>query len=158
MKRNKTITYIPKNKFRDIEKLVPLVGVNAIIVDNEGRVLVMKRNIEPARGLYWFVGGRIKKGQALEEALKEQIKEETGLEWSEVKLLKVASVSSSMFRTRHTIDINFLLKKTSNSEIKLNQEHSDFKWLKPEEFDKEKLDPYLKWAINNSWGSFVFDF
>lgn len=110
---------LSEKKFRYIEKFVPIVGVNAIIVDNEGRVLVMKRNIEPAKGLYWFVGGRIKKRQSLEEALKEQIKGETGLEWSEVKLLKLVSVSSSLFKKRHTIDINFLLK-TSNSDIKLN--------------------------------------
>jgi len=150
--------YIPEKKFREIERLVPLASFNAIIVDDKGRVLVMKRNNQPAKGLYWFPGGRIKRGQSLEEALKEKIKEETGLEWSEVELIKVASVDSVFFKTRHTININFLLKKKTSSEIKLNQEHSDFKWIKPEDFDKEKLDSYLKWALSGGWGSFVFDF
>ncbi len=150
--------YIPEEKFREIERLIPIASFNAIIVDSEGRVLVMKRNNEPAKGRYWFPGGRIKLGQSLEEALKEQTEEETGLEWSDLKVLKVASVDSSIFKNRHTVNINFLLKKVSNSEAQLNQEHSDYKWLKPEEFDKEKLDPYLKWALNGPWGSFTFDF
>lgn len=152
------VMYIPEEKFREIERLMPLASLNAIIVDSKGRVLVMKRNNEPAKGLYWFPGGRIKMGQSFEEALEEQIKEETGLEWSEVEVLKVASVSSSVFGTRHTVEINFLLRKLSSSEIRLDQEHSDFKWLKPEEFDREKLDPYLKWALNGTWRSFTFDF
>lgn len=152
------MVYIPEEKFREIERLIPIASFNAIIVDSEGRVLVMKRNNEPAKGRYWFPGGRIKLGQSLEEALKEQTEEETGLEWSDLKVLKVASVDSSIFKNRHTVNINFLLKKVSNSEAQLNQEHSDYKWLKPEEFDKEKLDPYLKWALNGPWGSFTFDF
>jgi ADP-ribose pyrophosphatase YjhB (NUDIX family) len=150
--------YIPEDKFREIERLMPLACFNAIIVDSKGRVLVMKRNNEPAKGLYWFPGGRIKRGQSLEEALKEQIEEETGLKWSDLKVLKVASVDSCLFKSRHTVNINFILKKLSKSEARLDQEHSDFKWVKPEEFDKEKLDPYLKWAINGAWGSFKFDF
>jgi len=150
--------YIPEKRFREIERLMPVACVNAIVLDNEGRVLVMRRNNKPARGLYWFPGGRIKIGQSLEDALKEQVKEETGLEWSEVELLKVASVSSSVFKTRHTVEINFLLIKNTDSEIKLNQEHSDFKWVRPKDFDKEKLDPYLKWALDATWGSFTFNF
>lgn len=152
------VVYVPEEKFREIERLVPLASFNAIIVDGEGRVLVMKRNNEPAKGLYWYPGGRIKLGQSLEEALKEQIKEETGLEWSDLRVIKVASVDSNIFKSRHTVNINFLLKKVSKSEVQLNQGHSDFKWLRPEEFDKEKLDPYLKWALNGPWGSFTFDF
>lgn len=150
--------YIPEEKFREIERLIPIASFNAIIVDSKGRVLVMKRNNEPAKGRYWFPGGRIKLGQSLEEALKEQIKEETGLEWSDLKVLKVASADSSIFKSRHTVNINFLFKKVSNSEAQLNQEHSVYKWLRPEEFDKERLDPYLKWALNGPWGSFTFDF
>jgi ADP-ribose pyrophosphatase YjhB (NUDIX family) len=118
----------------------------------------MKRNNEPAKGLYWFPGRIIKRGQSIEEALKKLIKEETGLEWSEVECLKVASVSSNIFKTRHTIDINFIFKKRSSSEIKLTPEHSDLKWLKPEDFDKEKINPYIRWALNNTWGSFTYDF
>ncbi len=150
--------YISEEKFREVEKLVPLASFNAIIVDCKERVLVMKRNSEPAKNQYWFPGGRIKMGQSLEEALKERVRKETGLDWSEVKVIRVASVSSSLFRTRHTIDINFLLEKVSSSDIRLNEEHSDFKWLKPEEFEKEGLHPYLVWAINGTWGSFKFDF
>ena len=150
--------YIPEKKFREIEKLMPFASFNAIIVDSEGRVLVMKRNNEPAKGLYWFPGGRIKIGQSFEEALKEQIQEETGLDWSEVEIVKVASVSSSVFKTRHYVETNFLLRKLSNSKIRLNQEHSDFKWVDSKELNSEEFVPYLKWALDGTWGSFTFDF
>lgn len=152
------IMYLPDEKFREIERLVPLASFNIIIMDEEGRILLMKRTNEPAKGLYWYPGGRIKRGQSLEEALKEQVKEETGLSQSQVEVIKVASVDSVLFKSRHTININFLLKKKKDSEVKLDPQHSDFKWLKPEEFDKEKLDPYLTWVLKGEWRSFVFNF
>lgn len=150
--------YLPEETFREVEKLVPLASLNLVIMDEEERILVMKRTYEPAKGLYWYPGGRIKRGQSLEEALKNQIREETGLGWTQVKVVKVLSVDSNIFKTRQTININFLIKKKKGSEVKLNPQHSDFKWLKPEEFERENLTPYLTWVLNGNWGDFTFNF
>ena len=143
--------WIPEEKFKEIEKLMPIVCVNAMIVNEKDEVLLMLRNNEPLKGLYWFPGGRIKIGQSFEDTLKEEIEEETGLKWSDVEIFNQVSGSCTVCKTRHTVEFNFLLMKKTNSKIKLNEEHSDFKWVKIKDLDK--YHPYLKWALFGDWKS-----
>lgn len=62
-------------------KIVPCVG--AIILDKRGRVLLVKHI--PEKGGFWatkFIcpGGRLEPGESLEEGVRREIREETGLE------------------------------------------------------------------------------
>lgn len=43
------------------------------------RILLVKRARAPAKGLYAFAGGRVEKGESLEEAARRELFEETGL-------------------------------------------------------------------------------
>jgi colanic acid biosynthesis protein WcaH len=85
-------------------------------------LLFLKRKNEPAKGEWWFPGGRIKKGESLEQALYREIKEETGLQISEHKLI---NVYSRIFPERHDITIVYLCK-CKEGEIALNNEHSEY--------------------------------
>jgi 8-oxo-dGTP diphosphatase len=58
--------------------LVPCVG--AVIRDDEGRLLLIKRGHEPGAGLWSLPGGRIEAGETDAEALVREMREETGLE------------------------------------------------------------------------------
>lgn len=57
---------------------VPLMGVGAIIID-AGRVLLVKRGKEPARGEWSIPGGLVRVGETLKEAAIREALEETGL-------------------------------------------------------------------------------
>ena len=58
----------------------PMVGVGAIIFDqSRRRVLMVKRGREPAQGRWSFPGGLVEVGESLGEALRREIREETGL-------------------------------------------------------------------------------
>lgn len=57
--------------------LIPCVG--AVVIDAEGRLLVVQRRNEPARGLWSLPGGRMESGESAEEAVTREVLEETGL-------------------------------------------------------------------------------
>jgi 8-oxo-dGTP diphosphatase len=57
--------------------VIPCVG--AVIKDDQGRLLLIKRGHEPGAGLWSLPGGRIEAGETDAEALVREMREETGL-------------------------------------------------------------------------------
>lgn len=60
------------------DSVIPCVG--AVIKDEQGRLLLIKRGHEPGAGLWSLPGGRIEPGETDAEALVREMREETGLE------------------------------------------------------------------------------
>lgn len=58
----------------------PTLGVSACLLDDEGRVLLVRRARPPYSGLLSLPGGRVEFGETLSEAVRREIAEETGLE------------------------------------------------------------------------------
>ena len=55
------------------------LGVKALLLNPDGKVLLLKRH-HPVKGIYWDIpGGRLQKGESQMETLLREIKEETGL-------------------------------------------------------------------------------
>jgi ADP-ribose pyrophosphatase YjhB (NUDIX family) len=59
--------------------LSPLVGVGAVVVDELGRVLLVKRGSEPRKGHWSIPGGLLELGELLIDAVVREVAEETGL-------------------------------------------------------------------------------
>ena len=57
-----------------------VTSVVAVIVDDDGRVLLTKRSIPPFRDLWVMPGGKIDLGEPILEALQREVHEEVGLE------------------------------------------------------------------------------
>lgn len=57
----------------------PTVGVGAVILDDDGRLLCVKRGRAPAMGRWSLPGGRIEAGETATEAVAREVFEETGL-------------------------------------------------------------------------------
>ena len=65
---NTSTTQLAAEQFLQVIDHTPLVAIDLVVRDAHGRVLLGRRRNEPARG-YWFVpGGRICKGETLDEA------------------------------------------------------------------------------------------
>ena len=58
----------------------PIVGVGAVVLDGDGRVLLIRRGREPLKGEWSIPGGAVETGETLEEAVAREVREETGLE------------------------------------------------------------------------------
>jgi colanic acid biosynthesis protein WcaH len=134
--------FIPTSLYDQIVKLLPIVSVDAVIVIDKS-LLLLKRNNQPAKGLWWFPGGRIHKGESLEQTLRREVKEETGLELKNYKLI---NVYSRVFPERHDITIAYLCK-CEKGKIRLNDEHSEYELFREIPDD---LHPYLIQTIRDS--------
>ena len=69
--------FMPKIKYRK-EHIV--TSVVAVIVDDDGQVLLTRRNIPPFHGLWVMPGGKIDLGEPIIKALHREVMEEVGLE------------------------------------------------------------------------------
>ena len=66
----------------------PLVGVGALIFRRD-RILMAQRGKEPLKGWWSLPGGALELGEALQDAVRREVLEETGLEVEPVKLFEV---------------------------------------------------------------------
>jgi 8-oxo-dGTP diphosphatase len=57
----------------------PVLGVGAVIV-KDGKALIVKRANDPYKGQWSIPGGRVELGETLAEAVRREMREETGLE------------------------------------------------------------------------------
>ena len=128
------------------------VGVKALIEDKSGNILVFRADttydhpdgVEP----YWDIaGGRIKEGQAPEQALAREIEEETGITQMESSEFFTAVISNHEVRLDDGIKTGLVLmvykvKVPANSEIKLSPEHDKYEWVDRKEAAKRLADKY----------------
>jgi ADP-ribose pyrophosphatase YjhB (NUDIX family)/ketosteroid isomerase-like protein len=57
----------------------PIVGVGAVVLTDDGQVVLVKRRYEPLAGQWSLPGGRLELGETLEAGTAREIREETGL-------------------------------------------------------------------------------
>ena len=108
----------------------PRLAVSAGIF-RDGKILLVRRAREPAKGVYTFPGGRVEFGESLTEALTREIREETGLVIEIVGLIGTREALPP--RTGgygHFVILPFAARWIAN-DVALNDELDDAKWLPP---------------------------
>lgn len=135
---------MPASLYDEVKHWLPIASVEAVIVI-EGKLLFLRRTKSPAAGQWWFAGGRIHKGETLQQTLHREVKEETGLKISDSKLI---NVYSRIFPERHDITIAYLCH-CKKDKIVLNDEHSEYQLTNT---IPEGLHPYLlKTTEESGW-------
>ncbi len=66
----------------------PILGVGALIIEGDS-ILLVERGREPLKDWWSLPGGVVETGERLEEALRREVREETGLEIEIVCLLEI---------------------------------------------------------------------
>ena len=120
----------------------PIVGISGVAIRDK-KILLVKRKGEPGRGLWSLPGGAVEVGERLIDALKREMREETGLDCEVRDLVNVAEVIIRDDENRvkyHYILLDYLVDVTSN-ELKPSSDASDAGWFSYEEAKKLKLTP-----------------
>lgn len=138
------------NYIMDLRKIVGhrtllQVGASVIVEDSAGRILLQQRTDS---GLWGYSGGSVELDEAVEDAAKRELFEETGLCAEELKLFGIFSGP----QTHHiypngdevsTVDIVFLCKKYTG-ELKCQEDESlDLRFFEPSEVPKELSPPII---------------
>jgi mutator protein MutT len=119
----------------------PVPAVRAIIKDEKGRVLIVKRsNTRFAADAWCLPGGKVDFGESAAQAMEKEIREETGLECIESRFLFYHDCLPSANLPTHYINLYFQCAVRGN--IRLNRESSEFHWLAP--FELKQYDIVFK--------------
>jgi mutator protein MutT len=70
----------------------PILGVAAVIWNDRQEVLLIRRTKEPRKGQWSLPGGKVEFGEGLEDAVRREVREETGLE---IALLGLAGIAET---------------------------------------------------------------
>lgn len=96
-------------------------------------------------------GGKVKKGEFFDDALRREYLEETGLKITIESLYNVIQNNYTACKTNEEIkSIQLIMKVTSDSdEVTISEEHDEYRWLSKEEVDELiKNNLLTKAAIN----------
>lgn len=117
------------------------LGVKALIKNKKGQVLVLHSNPKYSREDntpdHWDLpGGRLQKGQSIEETLTREVEEEIGIK--HLKIIKLLDASISKLRLMQEnyglILFTYLCSIGDPDNVKLmDDEHTEYRWCSPEE-------------------------
>jgi 8-oxo-dGTP diphosphatase len=117
----------------------PVVGVGAVILDGD-KILLEKRKNAPSKGKWSVPGGLVELGEDVEQAVIREVKEETGLDVYEPRLVDVVNYVSLGERGAvmyHYVIIDYLVTVRSGNP-KAASDADALKWVlfnEVEEYD-----------------------
>jgi mutator protein MutT len=117
----------------------PVVGVGAIILNGD-QILLEKRKNPPGKGKWSVPGGLVDLGETAEEAVIREVKEETGLEVYDPRLVDVVnyiSLSEKGAVMYHYVIIDYIVT-SQGGKPHASSDADDLKWVpfnEVEEYD-----------------------
>jgi len=118
--------------------------VGALVVGPGGAVLIVKSQKWGRK--YTVPGGHIELGERAEDAIRREVKEETGLDCEPVKLLLVqqAIYPKDYHQHEHFIFMDYLCV-AKGTQVKLDErELQEYVWVNPEDALKLDLEEYTR--------------
>jgi mutator protein MutT len=122
--------------------------VGAVIMDDKGRLLLIKRGHEPGAGLWSLPGGRIEPGETDAEALVREMREETGLE---VQVGRLIGAVRRPAQGGDVIDIKDYAASVIGGTLTSGDDADDARWVDVTELNSLAITDGLVETLTN-WG------
>ena len=119
-----------------------IVGAAVLIVDTDGRLLLLKRSDNDCWGI---PGGAVEPGEVVEAAARRETREETALELGSVSLFGIFSGPEQFYvypngDETHNVIIVYLSREP-HGQVRINDEHSDWRWFAPADIPDDISPP-----------------
>ncbi len=126
----------------------PEITVGAVIFNSDNKLLLCKSH--KWQNQYVIPGGHIESGEPMEVALKREIREETGLEIYDIRLIgiKESIYSPTFYEKKHFIFLDYLCK-TATHEVRLNDEAEEYAWIDIDDMGNYELGGFTKDLLMN---------
>jgi colanic acid biosynthesis protein WcaH len=138
--------------FARLVRSAPLVSIDLIIRNREGKVLVALRNDEPAKNYLFVPGGVILKGEPIEAAFERIVVREIGCRVA-YDAARFRGVYQHFYRASrlgsesgtHYVVLTHDVALSEDMAIKLDRTHSTYRWLsEPEILASPDVHEYVK--------------
>ena len=116
----------------------PVVGVGVAVIDS-GRLLLVKRGRDPGKGLWAVPGGKVRRGEAMTEAARREVLEETGLE---VEIGGVIWIGEHLSEDHHIVLIDFRGTVTGGT-LRAADDADDARWVELSAAEEYPLTPTM---------------
>lgn len=131
---------------------VPCVG--AIVHDDQGRLLLIRRGRPPSEGLWSVPGGRVEPGESGEEATAREVREETGL------TVRVGQLIGRVERPGRTDDELYVIDDYAATVLgdphpTAGDDAREARWVTKEELEDLPLTPGLRETLTE-WRQLPF--
>jgi mutator protein MutT len=132
----------------------PLVGVGAVM-EQDGRILLVRRGTEPLKGHWTLPGGALELGETLSEGVVREVREETGLEVEPIELIEVLDrIHREGERVRfHYVIADFLCRVTGGRLLAAS-DADDARWVERAEWNSHSaliVDPVTVRVLEKGW-------
>jgi 8-oxo-dGTP diphosphatase len=119
----------------------PVLGVAAVVWNDAREVLLIRRTKEPRKGQWSLPGGKVEFGESIEDAVRREVREETGLE---IALLGLAGVAETVLdASAGAADTHFVLidysARVVSGEAVAASDAADATWFSTEAIEKLPL-------------------
>ena len=118
----------------------PILGVGALIFHHD-RILLVERGKEPLKGYWSLPGGVVEAGETLEQAIRREISEETGLAIDIVEVIEIFEriMRDSEGRAEyHYVLIDYLCRAVSGAAAPAS-DVSQVAWVRRDELDRYRI-------------------
>jgi 8-oxo-dGTP diphosphatase len=127
----------------------PILGVGALVRDEERRVLLVERGKEPLSGYWSLPGGAVETGERLEDGLQREVREETGLA---VSVDSIATVFERIMADPsgaceyHYVLVDFFCSVVGGT-LEAGTDSRRAEWFAPSELNNLKMTPGTREVI-----------